>query len=285
MPRADITPARLHDVAVRATAAARQKVAAIIGRDCEEDIMCAFIDPLQPIRANHVVEFKWTSGSLEVPAQLRVDKAMYCNCAGPPRSFMTSLVATSVLNTLRQHIPAWMAEEGGSEIVVDAIATPKAIDKLPARKLVKVGKAQQELIRCACIEGERWLCAPASRPLHPRRLVEVDVATQKVATDRPRKKRQQEGVPDIEDKQLEIEHLVACAVWQAEQLRAAEQGRAMHADDAESGLHKDPATWPPGRTHFTVVLWRSCRGGEWQHHLTPARLSDLIKELKPKALS
>ena len=58
MARAEITTARLHDVAVRATAAARQKVAAIIGRECEEDIMCAFIDPLQPIRANHVVEFK-----------------------------------------------------------------------------------------------------------------------------------------------------------------------------------------------------------------------------------
>ena len=113
--------------------------------------------------------------------------------------------------------------------------------------------------------------------------MEVDVATQKVATDGPRKKRRQEGVPGTEDKQLKIEHIVACAVWQAEQLRAVEQGRAMHADDAESGLLKDPAHWPAGRAHFTVVLWRSCRGGEWQHHLTPARLSDLIKELKPLA--
>ena len=280
MPRADITPARRHDVAVRATAAARQKVAAIIGRECEEDILCAFIDPLQPIRAKDVVEFKWTSGSLEVPAQLRVDKALYCNCAGPPRSFMTSLVATSALKALRQQIPAWMKEDGGTDIVVDAIAAPKAIDKLPAHEVFKMGKAQTEHIRCARIEGERWLCAPASHPFHPSRLVEVDVAIQKVAHP---KKRQQEGAQDTEDKQLEIEHLVACAVWQAEQLRAVEQGRAMHTDDAETGLLKDPATWPAGRAQFAVVLWRSCRGGEWQHHLTPARLSDLIKELKPMA--
>ena len=254
MPRADITPARLHDVAVRATAAARQKVAAIIGHECEEDIMCAFIDPLQPIRANHVVEFKWTSGSLEVPAQLRVDKALYCNCAGPPRSFMTSIVATSALKALRQQIPAWMKEEGGTEIVVDAIAAPKAIDKLPAHEVFKLGNAQTEFIRCARIESGRWLRAPAAQPFHPSRLVDVDVAIQKAAHP---KKRQQECVPDTEDKQLVIEHLMACAVWQAEQLRAAEQGRAMHADDAESGLHKDPATWPLGRTHVNVVLWRS----------------------------
>ena len=142
MPRADITPARLHDVAVRATAAARQKVAAIIGRECEEDILCAFIDPLQPIRAKDVVEFKWTSGSLEMPAQLRVDKALYCNCAGPPRSFMTSLVATSALKALRQQIPVWMKEDGGTEIVVDAVAAPKAIDKLPAHEVFKMVNAQ-----------------------------------------------------------------------------------------------------------------------------------------------
>ena len=61
MPRADITPARLHDVAVRATAAARQKVAAIIGRECEEDILCELIDPLQPMRAKGVIEVKWTT--------------------------------------------------------------------------------------------------------------------------------------------------------------------------------------------------------------------------------
>ena len=118
---------------------------------------------------------------------------------------------------------------------------------------------------------------------HPRRLVEVDVATQKVATDRPSKKRQQECAHGTEDNQLEIEHLMACAVWQAEQLRAAEQGRAMHADDAESGLLKDPADWPAGRAQFTAVLWRSRSGGEWQHHLTPATLSELIKQQKPMA--
>ena len=278
MPRADITPARLHDVAVRATAAARQKVAAIIGRECEEDIMCAFIDPLQPIRAKDVVEFKWTSGSLEVPAQLRVDKALYCNCAGPPRSFMTSLVATSALKALRRNIPGWMKEDGAAEIVVDAIAAPKAIDALPPHEMFKVGNAQKEHIRCARIEGDRWLCAPAALPFHPSHLVDVDVAIQKV--EHP-KKRRHEGVPDNDDKQLELEHLMACAVWQAEQLLAAEQGRPMHADDAESGLLKDPADWPAGRAQFTVVLWRSRSGCEWQHHLTSAPLSDLIKELKP----
>ena len=112
--------------------------------------------------------------------------------------------------------------------------------------------------------------------------MEIDVAIQKVAADRPRKKRQQDG---SDDKQLELEHVMACAVWQAEQLRAAEQGRAMHTDDAESALLKVPAVWPAGRTQFTVVLWRSRSGGEWQHHLTPTRLSDLIKELKPMASS
>ena len=99
---------RLHEVAIRATEAARQKVAAIIGHECDEDIRCAFIDPLQPIRAKDVVEFKWASGSLEVPAHLRVDKALYCNCVGPPRSFMTSIVVTSVLKALRENIPEWM---------------------------------------------------------------------------------------------------------------------------------------------------------------------------------
>ena len=78
MPRADITPARLHDVAVRATAAARQKVAAIIGRDCEEDIMCAFIDPLQPIRANHVVAIKVPAVS-KTPAGRRFAQAIACD--------------------------------------------------------------------------------------------------------------------------------------------------------------------------------------------------------------
>ena len=174
---------------------------------------------------------------------------------------MTSIVATAVLKALRRQIPAWMAEEGATEIVVDAIAAPKAIDAPLAHKLLKVGRAQTEHILCACIEGERWLCAPAARPFHPRRLVEVDVATQKVATDRPSKKRQQECAHGTEDNQLEIEHLMACAVWQAEQLRAAEQGRAMHADDAESGLLKDPADWPAGRAQFTAVLWRSRSGG------------------------
>ena len=280
MARAEITPARLHDVAARATATARQKVAAIIGRECEDDILCAFIDPLQPIRAKDVVEFKWTSGSLDIPAQLRVDKALYCNCVGPPRSFMTSIVATSALKALRRNIPGWMKEDGGTEIVVDAIAAPKAIDTLPAHEMFKVGKAQTEHLRCARIEGDRWLCAPTAQPFHPNHLVDINVAVQKVAHP---KKRQQEGAASGGDKQLEFEQLMALAVWQAEQLRAVEQGRAMHAEDAESGLLKDPAHWPAGRAHFTVVLWRSCRGGEWQHHLTPARLSDLIKELKPMA--
>ena len=277
MPRADITPMRLHDVAIRATEAARQKVTAIIGRECDEDILCAFIDPLQPIRAKDVAEFKWTSGSLEVLTHLRVDKALYCNCVGPPRTFMTSLVATSALKALRQQIPAWMQEDGAAEIVVDAIAAPRAIDKLPAREMFKVGNAQAEHFRCARIEGDRWLCTPAARPFHPSRMVDVDVVIQKVELP---KKRRQEGVPGKDDKQLEFEHLIACAVWQAEQLRAAEQGRPMHADDAESGLLKDPADWPAGRAQFTVVLWRSHSGGEWQHHLTPARLLDLIKERK-----
>ena len=111
--------------------------------------------------------------------------------------------------------------------------------------------------------------------------MDVDIAIQKVEHT---EKRRQEGVPDNDDKQFEFEHLMACAVWQAEQLRAAEQGRPMH-DDAESGLLKDPAVWPAGRTQFTVVLRRSRSGGEWQHHLTPTRLSDLIKELKPMASS
>ena len=278
MARAEITPACLHDVAARATEAARLKVAAIIGRACEEDILCTFIDPLQPIRAKDVVEFKWTSGSLEVPAQLRVDKALYCNCVGPPRSFMTSIVATSALKALRRNIPGWMKEDGGTEIVVDAIAAPKAIDKLPAHEMFKVGKAQTEHLRCARIEGDRWLCAPTAQPFHPNHLVDINVAVQKVE---PPKKRRQECAASGGDKPLEFEQLMALAVWQAEQLRASEQGRAMHTDDAESGLLKDPAEWPAGRAHFTVVLWRSCRGGEWQHHLTPARLSDLIKELKP----
>ena len=282
MPRADITPARLHDVATRATAAARQKIAAIIGHECEEDIRCAFIDPMQPMRAKDVVEFKWTGGSLVVPALLRVDKALYCNCAGPPRSFMTSIVATTALKALRQQIPAWMKEDGGTEIVVDAIATPKAIDKLPAREVIKLGKTQAEHIRCARIEGDHWLCVPAAGPFHPSMLVDVDVANQKVSQ---LKRRRQEGVSGQEDKRLELEHLMACAAWQAEQQRAAAQGRPMHVDDAESGLLKDPAGWPAGRAQYTVVLWRSRIGCEWQHHLTPAPLSDLIKELKPMASS
>ena len=109
--------------------------------------------------------------------------------------------------------------------------------------------------------------------------MDVDIAIQKVEHT---EKRRQEGVPDNDDKQFEFEHLMACAVWQAEQLRAAEQGRPMRID-AESGLLKDPAVWPAGRTQFTVVLWRSRNGGEWQHHLTPARLLDLFKERKPMA--
>ena len=218
MARAEITPARLHDVATRATGAARQKVASIIGRECEEGISCAFIEAGRPLQAKGVAEFRWSCGTLEVPPQLRADKALYCKCAGPPRTFMTSLVATTVLKALRQQIPAWMVEEGGSEIVVDAIAAPKAIDKLPAHEVFKMGKAQTEHLRCARIEGDRWLCAPAEHPFHPSRLVDVGAAIQKVAHP---KKRQREGVPEAEDKQLEIEHLMACAVRQAEQLLAA----------------------------------------------------------------
>ena len=278
MARAEITPARLHDVAARATGAARLKIAAIIGRECDEDISCSFIETGRPLQAKDVVEFRWSCGTLEVPAHLRVGKALYCKCAGPPRSFMTSLVATSALKALRRNIPGWMKEDGAAEVVVDAIAAPKAIDTLPPHEMFKVGKAQNEHIRCARIEGDRWLCAPAAQPFHQNHLVDINVAVQKVA---PPKKRRQECAASGGDKQLDFEHLMALAVWQAEQLRASEQGRAMHADDAESGLLKDPAEWPAGRAHFTVVLWRSCRGGEWQHHLTPSRLSDLIKEFKP----
>ena len=56
------------------------------------------------------------------------------------------------------------------------------------------------------------------------------------------------------------------AIWQAEQLRAAAQGRAMHNDDAESALVKDPADWPAGRAQFTVLLWKARHGHEWQNN-------------------
>ena len=268
---------RLHGVAIRATEAARQKVAAIIGHECDEDIRCAFIDPLQPIRAKDVVEFKWASGSLEVPAHLRVDKALYCNCVGPPRSFMTSIVVTSVLKALRENIPEWMKEGGADEVIVDAIAAPKAIVRIPA--VFKVGKV--EYIRCAHIEGVRWLCAPTARPFHPNNLVELEAADPEKVPDRPAKKRHQEdeGVAaTAEEKKPEFEQLAAMATWQAEQRRAAAQGRAMKPDDAEACFLKDPAEWPAGRTQFTVVLWKARRGREWQNNLTPVRLRDLTND-------
>ena len=74
MPRASITHDRLHEVASRAVAAARQKVAAIIGHECEEDISCAFIEPGRPLQATDVAEFRWASGNMDIPANLRVDK-------------------------------------------------------------------------------------------------------------------------------------------------------------------------------------------------------------------
>lgn len=282
MPRAAITSIRLHDVAVRAADAARQKVAAITGHECDEDIRCAFIDPLTPICAKDVVEFKWTHGNQEVSIHLRAGKALYCKCVGPPRKLMTSLVAASALKGLRQQTPAWMQEEGSTDIVVDAIAAPKAIDKLPLYEEFNIGEAQATFFRCARIEGDRWLCSPAEHHFHPSRLLEIDVETQAVAPGRPHKKRQQ---CSNNKTQLEIEHIMACAAWNAEQLRAAKHVRDIDTNDAESGFLKNPIEWHAGRARFTVVLWRSYSGGKWQHHLTPASLLDLIKDLKPMASS
>ena len=81
-----------------------------------------------------------------------------------------------------------------------------------------------------------------------------------------------------EEKKLEFEQLAAMATWQAEQRRAAAQGRAMKPDDAEACFLKDPAEWPAGRTQFTVVLWKARHGREWQNNLTPVRLRDLTND-------
>ena len=277
MPRASITHDRLHEVASRAASTARQKVAAIIGHECEEYISCTFIEPGRALQATGVAEFRWASGNMDIPANLRVDKALYCNCPGPPRSFMTSIVVTSVLKALRENIPEWMKEGGADEVIVDAIAAPKAIVRIPA--VFKVG--QVEYIRCAHIEGVRWLCAPTARPFHPNNLVELEAADPEKVPDRPPKKRHREDevvAATAEEKKPEFEQLAAMATWQAEQRRAAAQGRAMKPDDAEACFLKDPAEWPAGRTQFTVVLWKARRGREWQNNLTPVRLRDLTND-------
>ena len=88
---------------------------------------------------------------------------------------MTPIVVTSVLNTLRANIPPRMKEGGTDEVIVDAVAAPKAIDRIAA--VFNVGKV--EYIRCAQVEGVRWLCAPAAQPLRPNNLVELKAADQK----------------------------------------------------------------------------------------------------------
>ena len=277
MPRASITHDRLHEVASRAASTARQKVAAIIGHECEEDISCAFIEPGRPLQATDVAEFRWASGNMDIPANLRVDKALYCNCPGPPRSFMTSIVVTSVLKALREKTPEWMKEDGADEVIVDAIASPKAIGRIPA--LFKVDEV--EYIRCAHIEGVRWICIPTARPFRANELVEIDAADPKNVPDcLPKKRRQEdEGAAEISGaNQPKFEQLVAMATWQAEQRRAASQGRALRTDNADAYFLRDPAEWPAGRAQFTVLLCKTGRGSEWQNNVTPVPLRELIND-------
>lgn len=306
MPRTDISPARLHAYAARAAAFARERLVATMGRESEEEVECAFIEKSRVLQSKDVGEFRWSLDSVGMVACLRVDKVLYCKCPSPPRTVWTWLLATSLLQVLRRQSLSWMKEAGVEEVFVDSIAAPKPIDKLPAHDMFSVGGASSEYLLCAHIDGQRWLCAPSTRPFHPHRLVEVDIAAKRCTDELPPTKKPRENGSDcekkqldvehlmtctrrangldVEEKQLDLNHLIACAVWQAEQLRAAENGRAMNTACAEACLQKDAAMWPAGGAQFTVLLWRSRRGCQWQQHLTPLPLASLIKELNPNGL-
>ena len=278
MPRLPITRTRLSEVAARGAEVTSTKVGKILGRTCNEEIGCTFVDPEQPIQSKDVAEFKWFNGNLEVSTQLRVDKALYGGHVAPPRAFITSVVVACVINAMRSSIPKWMKDDGADEIVVEAIAAPKAIPSIPEHETFVVGEECAEYIPCVRVEGNNWLCAPVLSPFHPKYLVEIDVIRQEVTPDRLPKQRRLPSCAAADMKKIQFEQLMAMATWQAEQKRALKQGRAMHNDIAELALLTDPREWPMGRTQFTVVLWMARHGCEWRSNVTPVRLSELIRD-------
>ena len=281
MPQSRVSAKRLTEVAAAAgRAAVVMQGTALKAEGLGDVCKCCYMGTAEdgePLRCLTKVLFEWTllgEGFRAVVQQTCIAaKALHDRCRQGPRvpweaklPLLVACLPTAIAQ--RRPLPA-MARH--AEVRCHGLGLAKEFDGPLEKVIAPVGGKRQEMLKCAIVAGDTYLCHPGG-VLAIGGLVPVEVPSGEREPKQPKSGVLYRMRPVAHSEQLS--KIMAVAHYRAEHLAAAREQRQPDWDEARLLFNMDVLTWEKPRNVFVFWSYKTAEGA-WHAEVTEAPFKGL----------
>ena len=282
MPKKRITEGRL----IAAGVATSKAVVVAMGTALktvgipDDVVKCVYKGTVQedePLRCLTKLRYDWIlrGEGFEVVVEhtLLAAKALHCprgKCPRIPRQVKLPLLAACLPTAIahRRHLPAMSKH---ADVMCHGLGVAKDFDGPLDKVIATVGRKRQEMLKCAHVTGDTFLCHPGG-VLAFGGLAPVEVTSGEREPKLPRSGVVYRMQPVTHSEQLS--KIMAVAQYRAQHLLAAHEQRQPDWAVARELFKMDPLTWEKPRNVFVFWSYKTAEGA-WHAEVTEAPFKGL----------